>query len=231
MSTKKVKYFNLVYFCKISIFKSTTYRDMDMRFLLLLAILCASPAVSEQAVFGEELKSRYSSSGSIYKNRYLVDIGENSFAYSFTCNMGEAIKDEAREDWYTNRPVDGLKLELRARAIIRHDLRGDMALGFVAIRKHADDLKIFKPDINYAFSIWDINNTYLTISGARLEGESSIYFDLLDGKGFYYRNLNSDDPDYFLSKCKRIKKEGLPVYEYLYEGLDSVFQQKGLESK
>jgi len=47
-------------------------------------------------------------------------------------------------------------------------------------------------------------------------------FDLLSGKGFYYKT-DGGKPEYFLNNCRKIVKPNLPYYEFDY---DRIFEDE-----
>ena len=183
------------------------------RFTTLLAVIISCYAHSEFAVLGDPLKDRYEQGDYLA----LVSTGEKSDSYSYTCDMGEAVPIEDKEGWYNNRPVYGLKLELSAKAVI--DMKASkVAAGFVSMVKNNTVLKTFKPLSIQVFSHWTMTDTdeEIGLGQYSLGHGKLIQFDILDGKGFYYRDATEDDspPDYFLSRCTKVKKTDLPVYIY-----------------
>jgi len=174
------------------------------------------------AVFGEPLKSEYHLNGTGYDLFYQT--GEVAESYSMMCDMGKAVPDPKKKNWFLNKPIYGLTLELRAKAAQR-DYNNDIKpMGFVVIVKDKDVLITFKPIGEYVdgqwegdtFNSWSGNSTDIKIFNERFGESGYASFNLLDGNGFYYKNADRDKPDYFLSKCKRIKKSNLPVYDWKY---------------
>lgn len=195
-----------------------------MRYYLtiLLLFFCCSQAVEagEIAALNEPLKSSYKLDGLGYKEFYKTGTYVDSF--SMICDMGQAIPDSERSDWYTNKPIQGLKLELRARAAIINSDKQVKPMGFVMVTKNSDVLITFKPLGDYENGVWD-GDVFNSWSGAETDievyserfGKSGYaHFDLMDGNGFFYKTDSRKQPDYFLSDCQRIKKEKLPVYDW-----------------
>ena len=185
----------------------------------LVSILLASAgaASTEIAEYGEPLKAEYPD-----PRVSLHRTNETGFGYSMTCDMGAAIEDKVKEGWYTNRPIEGLTLQLKARIKLKSEWR-NRTLGFVTIVKHGDVLRVFKPIGHYedggwvgdTFSSWGNEDTSIKLYNQRSGTEGYAHFDLIDGDGFYYESQDDRTPKYFLSNCRRIKKKFLPVYEYI----------------
>ncbi|WP_165725959.1 hypothetical protein [Pseudoalteromonas sp. SA25] len=177
-------------------------------------------ASSEIAILGEPLSKEYALNGDYYKVFYQT--GKMATSYSAVCDMGQAIQNSKQKDWYTNKPIQGLKLELRARAAII-DIDGKVKpIGFVVVTKNKDVLITFSPlgemvngkwegDI---FSSWSGVSTDIKVFSGYIGRAGSANFDLLDGNGFFYKTGNTNQPDYFLSNCKRITKNNLPIYNW-----------------
>jgi hypothetical protein len=144
------------------------------------------------------------------------------------CDMGQAIPDSEKENWYTNKPVQGLKLELRARAVIK-SLGEYSPSGFVVVNKSGEDLIVFNPLGEYenghwegdVFNSWDGVDTEIEVFSERFGASGYAHFDLLSGNGFYYKTVHRNQPDYFLSNCRKIRKVGLPVYGWKYTYKDT----------
>jgi len=190
-------------------------------FLLLICGFQAQAAVSgEIAVLNKPLKKSYKLAGSDYNEFYQT--GKFADSYSMICDMGQAVQDPKKPDWYVNKPIQGLKLELRARAAFISFSEQVKPMGFVVVTKNSDTLITFKPlgDIvdgewdGDVFSSWSGTETEIKVYSERFGKSGYAYFDLLDGNGFFYKSANRESPDYFLSDCKRIKKEKLPVYDW-----------------
>ncbi len=177
-------------------------------------------AFAERAVLDAPLKKEYYSKGSAYKSFYQT--GKIVDSYSMICDMGQAIPDAKKDNWYVNMPIEGLKLELRARAA-RIDAKNNIRpLGFVVVTKNGDALITFSPIGEYKdggwegdeFNFWSGTDTDITVYSERFGLSGYAHFDLLDGNGFFYKSSSSDNPDYFLSNCKKIRKINLPVYDW-----------------
>ncbi|MEJ1370896.1 MAG: hypothetical protein RPU94_04285 [Candidatus Sedimenticola sp. (ex Thyasira tokunagai)] len=188
------------------------------KILLALAWLFPGINYAEMAIPNAPLKKEYKLNGTGYK--WFSQTGEIVTSYSIICNMGQALPDPNRENWYINKPISGLKLELRARAARRDYNNSIRPLGFVVVTKNKEVLITFSPLGDYVKGLWE-GDTFNSWSGSSTEIEvfSERYgrkgyasFDLLDGNGFFYKSSNRESPNYFLSECKRIKKSGLPVY-------------------
>jgi hypothetical protein len=166
------------------------------------------------------LKRSYKLDGLGYKEFYQT--GKNADSYSMICDMGQAIHDPKRTDWYTNKPIRGLKLELRARAAFVSVTSQIKPMGFVVVTKNSDVLIIFKPVGNYENGVWDgdvfnswsATETDIDVYSERFGKSGYAHFDLMDGNGFFYKSDGRKQPDSFLSNCRRIKKEKLPVYDW-----------------
>ena len=191
-----------------------------MRFLLVLAGLLPSVIYAEKAILGEPLKKEYKLNGSGFK--LLSQTGEFVSSYSMICEMGQALPDPNREYWYLNKPIPELRLELRARAARRDQHNSIRPFGFVVVTKNKEVLFTFSPVGDYVNGSWD-GDTFNSWSGSSAEikvfnerfgRKGYAHFDLLDGNGFFYKSDSRENPDYFLSRCKRIKKSRLPVYEW-----------------
>lgn len=190
----------------------------------LLVVL--SPSFAEIAIHNEPLKSVFKLQGA-YDEFY--DTGKRVDAYSFICNMGKAIPDVKKENWYLNKPVNGLRFELRARAAFNTDtaVSGYKAMGFVVVTKNSEVLKVFKPLGEFVsgdwngdtFISWDYGSSDISVCSEYHCYGGYAYFDILSGNGFYYKSKGGE-PDYFLSGCKRIKKTNLPVYDWRFVSSD-----------
>jgi hypothetical protein len=179
------------------------------------------------AILDEPLKDSYRH---VYTNDFdseLYRTNEVADAFSFICDMGQAIPDLNKEGWYENKPISGVKLELRAKLVFRFSDGDEHAYGFVVITKNGEILKTFKPLGEYVSGEWkgDFFNHWKHLeSSVEVFSEESgkdgyANFNLIDGIGFYYESQYSK-PKYFLSNCRRIKKTSLPVYEYRFPGLE-----------
>ena len=174
----------------------------------------------EIADINEPLKSSYKLDGLGYKEFYQT--GQYADSFSMICDMGQAIPDPKRSDWYTNRPIRGLKLELRARAAFVDFENQIKPIGFVVVTKNSDVLIKFKPVGDYekgkwdgdVFNSWSGTNTDIQVFSERFGRRGYAHFDLMDGNGFFYKSDSRKQPDYFLYECKRIKKEKLPIYDW-----------------
>lgn len=192
--------------------------------LLTFICFCASEmAFAQMAVLGEPLKKQYkfpAEEGSVfYQSGEVVD------SYSMTCDMGQALPNPTRGDnWYSNKPIPGLKFELRARAAIKNLAGVIEPAGFIVITKNGEVLKVFRPLGDFTPGYWD-GDTFNTWSGTdtdigvyseRFGADGYAHFDLLSGQGLYYKKRSAANPEYFLYGCRRIKKTGLPVYTWKF---------------
>jgi len=188
--------------------------------LMALIILSSQANAGEIAKLNKPLKDSYKLSGLGYKEFYRT--GSFADSYSMVCDMGKAIPDPKQEDWYTNQPIKGLKLELRARAVIKGVSNEIKPMGFVVVSKNDDILITFKPVGNIENGVWhgDVFNSWsgtgtdIEVYSERFGAKGFAYFDLMDGNGFFYKKGRGSSPNYFLSDCKRIRKEKLPVYDW-----------------
>ena len=138
--------------------------------------------------------------------------------HSFICKLGEAIAEA--DDYYRNKPIDGLELELRARVVSE---RWNETGGHVLIKKHGQILKTFYPlgDLTLGvwdgdfFNAWDGTSETIKLFSQRNGTDGFVYFDLFTGKGFYSRRQYSD-PELFVSKCERQIIKNLPVYRWVF---------------
>ncbi|MFC3194306.1 hypothetical protein ACFODZ_08650 [Marinicella sediminis] len=209
-------------------------RTLNHLLISLFLLISNNSYSGEYAQIHEPIKKEYKQSlldgiKSTYKQT-----GEFKDSFSMICDMGEAIEIEEKEGWYSNNPVPGLKLELRARAVTKMGETSFKASGFVVVTKNGDDLIVFKPIGNLengvwngdVFNSWDESATEIEVRSGRFGNDGYASFDLLDGKGFFYRN-NNPDPEYFLFNCKRIKKTGLPVYDWYHKDTESNLDLNG----
>jgi hypothetical protein len=191
-----------------------------LKFLLLLICGSQTSGAGEIAGLNEQLKNSYKLDGSGYKEFYQT--GKLVDSFSMICNMGQAIPNSDKSNWYTNKPIQGLKLELRARVAFVSANKQAHPMGFVVVTKNSDDLITFKPIGDYENGVWDGDvfnswsgtGTNIEVYSERFGKSGYAHFDLMDGNGFFYKSHSREQPDYFLSGCKRIKKEKLPVYDW-----------------
>lgn len=187
---------------------------------LFQAILYSCISSAEIAVEGEPLKDSYRSEGTFPAE--MIKTTETADSYSLICDIGQAIPNKSRgESWYINKPIPGLRLELRARLVST----SGSTMGFTVITKNGEVLSRFKPlgdnvlgkwegDV---FSSWDATGTDIEVASERFGRSGLAQFDLISGNGFFYKKGESQDPDYFLSNCHRIKKPGLPIYNWNFD--------------
>lgn len=190
----------------------------------LLAWLFCCHASAEYAQLGAPLKQRYHSP--VEPASTLYQTKETFSSYSMECDMGNAIPDPKKGDaWYVNKPVPGLKLELRAVAAMKDYNGKNKPIGFVVITKGGEILKTFRPIGDQIGEVWDgdvfnswsADATDIKVFSERFGRSGYAYFDLLDGQGFYYKTENNKEPDYFLTNCRRIQAPALPVYELEFD--------------
>jgi hypothetical protein len=194
----------------------------------IFLVVSSNSQSGEYALIHEPLKKEYKLSILSGIESTFKQTGELRNSYSMSCDMGEAIEVPDKEGWYSNNPVLGLKLELRARAVTQTHEKKFKPSGFVVVTKNGDDLIVFKPIGNFengvwngdVFNSWDESATKIEVRSGRFGKDGQASFDLLDGKGFFYRNLNPD-PEYFLFNCKRINKADLPVYNWYFKDTES----------
>jgi hypothetical protein len=143
-----------------------------------------------------------------------TDLTEDGF--SVICNMGFAIPDDEKEGWYSDKPIAGFQLELRARAIINRfpGTEGDFVnAGYVVLARNGEIVKSLDPTKRSFLLTWSNSGPAIYVAHGSLDGAiGSLSFDLLSGNGFYYKD-ESEKPDYFLSECRKIVKPNLPLYE------------------
>lgn len=201
----------------------TTMQITSRAFLFVTLLWFSEIAIAEMAILGESLKKQYRFEGAAAGVDYQT--GETADSFSMICDMGQAIPDSKKEgDWYINKPVSSLKLELRARIVSKRFNNAIVPHGFVVITKNGEVLKVFKPLGDYnngrwegdVFSVWGTGPD-IAVWSERLGESGYAKFDLLSGNGFYYKSLSRVEPDYFLSNCRRIKKIGLPVYKTKFD--------------
>ncbi|MGY5453515.1 hypothetical protein ACVFI8_21610 [Agarivorans sp. MS3-6] len=195
---------------------------MKNQLRILALLICGSQiaVAGEIASLNEPLKKSYRLDGLGYTEFYKT--GEYFDSFSMICDMGQAIPDPERSDWYTNKPIRGLKLELRARAVFVSAGNQVKPMGFVVVTKSSDVLITFKPLGDYengvwdgdVFNFWSGTETDIKVYSERFGKSGYAHFDLMDGNGFFYKSDSRKQPDYFLSDCRRIKKQKLPVYDW-----------------
>jgi len=173
----------------------------------------------EIASFNEPLKSEYiftkPGSGRLYRTEQTFD------SYSIICAVGQAIPDNHREGWYVNKPIAGLSFEMRARLAI-DTWDGLKPAGFAVFVKNGEILKMLNPLGEYengewngdVFSTWSHSSSDIVIISESLGRTEIGEIDLLDGNGLFYKSDIATTPDYFLSGCRRIAKNELPVYDH-----------------
>ena len=191
----------------------------------LLLSMGAFASEAEIADINSPLKSVYSTQD----GARFFHTGKTVDSYSIICDMGQAIPDSGKEGWYTNKAIPGLHLELRARAAHysawKVDLQGKptaIANGFVVIAKDNEILKTFYPLGNWINGKWegDVFNSWNPLKSdievfSQMGGiDGYANFDLMSGNGFYYKAKGNSEPDYFLSRCHKIKKQNLPIYDW-----------------
>lgn len=177
-------------------------------------------SLSEIAELGDPLKEEYKLNGPGYKSFFKT--GKVASSFSYICDMGQALPDAKKEDWYTNKPIPNLRLELRARAALERQDGSFDPMGFVVIVKGDDVLKNFKPLGDYnngvwegdVFNSWSDDKTDIVVHGERFGVSGFAEFDMLSGNGFYYKTKDEKSPSYFLSNCRRVQKNNLPVYDW-----------------
>lgn len=189
-----------------------------MRLILIILSLLPAIAISQVAKLGEPLKEAYLAGAN--NPSLFIATGEYGDGYSYICDMGQAIPDKDRKDWYINNPIRGLRLEMRARLLCKSP-EGLDSCGFIVITKGEEVFTTFHPQGKYVhnmwegaiFTGWNNGDTNVYFSGGHDGYDGLGGFDILTGKGFLYRTNNSE-PEYFLSNCQRIKKENLPIYKW-----------------
>ena len=198
-------------------------RQLYRRFLPIV-LMASDLAIAQMAALGEPLKESYQLYGQGYE--YFYNTYNKVDSYSIICDMGQAIPDKSLEQkWYTNKPIPGLRLELRARLAVENSDGTFSPMGFIVIVKSGDVLKVFKPIGDFkegewsgdAFNSWSGTSTDIEVFSERFGVDGYASFDLIDGMGFYYKSRDQDEPSYFLSNCRRIKKIGLPVYDWKFK--------------
>lgn len=188
---------------------------------LWLAVLVPAIAGAEYAKVDEPLKKVYQLHGD-YTGTF-EQTGEAADGFSVVCDMGQAIPDKKHgDDWYVNRPIPGATFELRAR-IMFSGTNGLKPGGFVVIVKNGEILKVFRPLGEMQGDVWngDQFNTWgydtdIEVFNERFGAKGYAKINLIKGAGFYH-NAHGEPPEYFLSNCRKIKKSGLPVYDWTDE--------------
>jgi len=173
------------------------------------------------AVYGEPLKDSYQLSSGFSE---FYNTGKKAVGYSIYCDMGQAIPKSENEDWFSNKPIEGLRLKLHAVAVMESAFGSLKSLGFVTVTKGTDDLIIFKPLGDFVdgkwdgdtFNSWSNESTDIKVFNERYGRKGYAEFDLLSGNGFFYKGQERKEPDYFLSNCERTPVENLPVYDWKY---------------
>lgn len=153
--------------------------------------------------------------------------GDVGTAPSFICDVGKPIPTGKRKFEYYFRPIEGLTLELRARAIKRSGASELRAMGWVVFVKNGQVIKTFDPagqmsDGRWKGNIlnsWAIDETKISV-GNGLEAEKGlVLFDVMDGQGFHFDDPTSPVPSWQLQDCRRIQKQALPIYEVTFRGM------------
>ena len=187
-----------------------------VRVLLFIAVSIGFAEAAEQtevAKFGEPLKEEYWSG-----DARILDTGDFASGVSVMCDVGQALPSTERENWYINRPIDGLSLELQALAVNESELDSwpDVTYGFAVFIKNGDSLRVLPPMEGDIFLAWDNEGTEYKLRSEESRETHLIEFDLLSGNGFYYERIYAD-PNFFLSNCSRSTVENLPVYDWEFE--------------
>lgn len=166
---------------------------IHIRYVWVLVLFAQVVCAGEIAVPGEPLKKSYKLESG-YKEFYQT--GKFADGYSMICDMGQAIPDPKRENWYNNKPIRGLQLELRARAAFTAAITEETkSMGFVVVVKGSDELIVFKPLGDYSsgswdgdvFSSWSNTATDIEVYSERFGSSGYAHFDLLDGQGFFLK--------------------------------------------
>ena len=196
---------------------------MKYIFTLLLLQFCffSINSHAEVADIGVSLKKAYVVNNSFTS---FYQTGKYADSYSMICEMAQAIPDPTNNDKYISKPTLGLKLELRARATYIESITGIVRpIGFVvAVEESGETLISFTPlgkNVNGlwdgdVFNSWNGTSTKINVYSGDQEKKAYAHFDLHDGTGLFYKTSSRTHPDYFLSKCERILKKNLPVYEW-----------------
>ncbi len=196
-----------------------------MKYILTLLLLkfyfFSVNSHAEVAITGASLKKAY-----VVNNDFtsFYQTGKYADSYSMICEMEQAILDPSNNDQYISKPSLGLKLELRARATYIESITNIVRpIGFVvAVEESGNALISFTPlgkNVNGlwdgdVFNSWNGVSSEVNVHSGDLEKKAYAHFDLLDGTGLFYESNNRTHPDYFLSKCERILKKNLPVYDW-----------------
>ena len=196
--------------------------------LRLTAVLVSILAVSawaddspEFAIYGEPIKKSYTTSYGLF-----LQTGEKADSVDIICNMGQAIPDPEKEEWFINRPIDGLTFELRSVAVFDGMLEKNKAAGFALVVKNEEVLKTFRPIGNYknfsnatwegdVFNAWSTADTDIKVFSERFGDNGFAELDLISGNGFYYKKQFQKEPAYFLSACTRSKVLSVPKYDWV----------------
>jgi len=113
-------------------------------------------------------------------------------------------------------PSRGLKLELRAKAVVFH-YNEKRALGFIVITRKGEVLQQLKPlttiDYKYPLLEWKSEVVKNIIYTGRPTEDETVVFDAISGLGTLARHDDYvKENAYQLSDCNRITKYNLPVY-------------------
>lgn len=172
-------------------------------------------------------------------NDRMVQTGEASDAQSIVCDMGRAIEQSRNEEEgtanYSNAPIEGLKLELRARATLKQPKLTDfskktmefpteiIAMGYIVIVKNQEDIKVLPighyEDGNWMGDVlhsWPARDTDISVGRSNRHNWGVADIDLTQSKGLYhdFTALSGETDVYFLSNCQTVMSVALPVYEY-----------------
>jgi hypothetical protein len=208
---------------------------MRLGFFVFLMIVLSNSVGAVPIELEEKLKEEYdlyhgiiiASPGSL-GTAVMRQTGTFGSAPSAICNVGKAIPSEAGNDYYYNQPIEGLRLELRARAIMQPRNGNSTAMGWVVFEKNGEIIKVFEPVGEMEegrwkgnlLSSWSTEKSTISVWNGLNGVGGRLAFDLMTGQGFYFDRPNTDVPSFFLYDCRKIQKQGLPIYQIKFKGVD-----------
>ena len=181
-------------------------------------------AEAELPSYDDPLKDKYVSYVGDNKFSEFFNTGEMGKGYSVVCDMGNAIPIPDKKGWYSNQPIYNLKFELRAKLLLNQK-SGLRPSGFVLLTKKGVVLDSFKPigdmldgkwDGDH-FNSWASEGTDIEVFSERFGKSGYAHFDLLEGNGFYYKQRDNKEADFFLSNCTKRVNKNLPIYDWRYD--------------
>lgn len=136
--------------------------------------------------------------------------------FSVICDMRETTPGAEGEGEVNKKYRQGLRLELRARAMVTHVVDGQHYFyntGFVVLVSAGVVMKSFNPPKPWFLPWWSNSETEIYLRDWSDSAKAdSLRFDFLSGNGYYYE-AGAGNPGYTLFRCRKISKLNLPVYQ------------------